>query len=83
MYGYSSSDPRYVNATLTQVLEDLVEIKAVEYISVFESHDSETNEYLKASTKNPKLIAADQRQMEQDVKELLGLLHERKQSSPS
>jgi len=73
-YGYSSNDPRYVSATLTHVLEDLLEVRAVEYISLFESRDEETNKYLKASTADPKLIEEDQKRMKEDVEGLLKLL---------
>jgi len=53
-FNYSSSDPRYLNATLTQMLEDALEEQAIRYIADYESLDPETNKFLKKRELDPK-----------------------------
>jgi hypothetical protein len=70
-YNYSRSDPRYLEATYEDIMEDIIAIKADEHIRFFESHDKETNDYLKKSTLDPSFIAKDREKMQRDADEIM------------
>ena len=71
-YGYSNNDPRYLTATLTQVLQDALEFKAQRHIAEFESFDHETNEHLKRMVLDPNYGAEEKDRMLDQLNKALG-----------
>lgn len=45
-YGYSSTDPRFTEATFTDILRDTVEQMAARYVEEFKQYDEETERFL-------------------------------------
>jgi len=52
-YGYSSNDSRYLTATYTQILRDLLEDNVYEYLYKYERFDDDTNEFVKKRELDP------------------------------
>lgn len=66
-YGYSSNDPRYLTATYTQILRDLLEDNVYDYLYRFERFDDDTNEFVRKRELDP---GHDQKEAE-EITELL------------
>lgn len=57
-----ATDPRFTNATMTDILNDLMEIDVGAYMDKFESHDEETNAFAKAQALRPLEAARQERE---------------------
>src|SRR3990167_3924308 len=71
-FGLSSNDPRFLTATMTQILEDAVEEMGIRYIEDFEIYDAETNEFLRRRAVDPNYDETEKERLARGINRLLG-----------
>jgi hypothetical protein len=72
-YGYSSTDPLFKNATLTEILEDAAEQDAINYIREYESYDKETNDFAKRRVLDPNADEDEMKKIAEQLNRAMGV----------
>jgi hypothetical protein len=68
----TSNDPRYLTATYTNILTDVLEEVVGNFVENFEMWDDETNKKLREQIINPNFAEEERERLAQEIQNLFG-----------
>jgi hypothetical protein len=71
-YNLPSNDPRYLTATYTEILEDVLEISVGNHVEEFGSYDEETNRKLREQVLNENFAEEERKRLAEEIRKMFG-----------